>query len=86
MPVSETGYDQSYTLLLKNSPQDIIDIVVENRDLFKMVIYTTAGGGNVNGFLYQNQTQLDPPALSNASLARTVRSFDEKVLIAVLEP
>ena len=54
LPVSETGFDKSLTLLVQEKPSDILDLVVEQDSLLRVSIRSSNPRNQVKAFLYED--------------------------------
>jgi hypothetical protein len=88
LPITLSGYDLTYNLLFKRKQEDFVDLIVKaegEKTIVKVLLYSSSGN-NLNVFLYKNQSASEPPSPADASIARSLTSFDEKVLFAMLPP
>ena len=77
-PVSEDGFDVSYTLLVQEKPADVLDLVVEADSLLRVQIHSDNPKNQVWAFLYQNSS-------SHGSFAWTEGSRTSSTLLQTIK-
>jgi hypothetical protein len=91
LPAIGEGYDLTYNLPFRSEETEVIDVHVpmgSEPRLFKMMLKSYDNPlNNLMGYLYKNLTFLEPPGpKADDAIARTIASFDEKVLLIILSP
>jgi len=73
LPISETGFDKTYTLLVQAKPSDTLDLVVEQESLLRLSMRSKNPKNQVRAFLYENNEAMRAIAWTSGS--RTASSL-----------